>query len=137
MTRMIFINLPVKDLDLSTKFYRAIGCQKNDQFSDETSSSMIWSETIVFQLMTHEKFASFISMPIADAGAACHALYALSCDSREAVDDTVKAAEASGGRTDIRDTMDLGWMYNRAFADPDGNVFEAAWMDMSGANVPG
>ena len=130
---MIFVNLPVNDLDRATKFYKAIGCTKNERFSDETSSSMVWSDTITFQLMTHEKFAAFIALPIADAHKACNALYALSQDSREAVDAIMKAADVSGGRTDVRDTMDLGWMYNRAFADPDGNVFEAVWMDMSEA----
>ncbi|SON56735.1 putative lactoylglutathione lyase [Hartmannibacter diazotrophicus] len=132
MTRMIFVNLPVKDLARATAFYEAIGFQKNEQFSDETSSSMVWSDTIFFQIMTHEKFASFISLPIADAHEVCPALFALSLDSRDAVDAIMTAAEASGGQTGDRDTMDFGWMYNRAFADPDGNIFEAVWMDMSG-----
>lgn len=27
--------------------------------------------------------------------------------------------------------MDMGFMYNRSFSDPDGHMFEAVWMDMS------
>lgn len=34
MPKMIFVNLPVKDLAAATRFYEAIGCSKNEQFSD-------------------------------------------------------------------------------------------------------
>jgi uncharacterized protein len=131
MTKMIFINLPVKDLAAATRFYEAIGCVLNPQFSNEGASSMVWSDAIVFQLLTHEFYATFTSLPIADAHAASAALYALSCDSREAVDAMVDAAADAGGKADVRETQDMGFMYIRTFADPDGNVFEPAFMDMA------
>lgn len=130
MTKMIFVNLPVKDLAASTRFYEAIGCAKNDMFSDDNASSMVWSDTITFMLLTHAHFANFTSRPIADAQATCQVLLALSQDSRAAVDAIVKAAGKTGGTADPREAMDMGFMYNRAFADPDGHIFEAAWMDM-------
>ena len=58
-------------------------------------------------------------------------LYALSRDSRDEVDAMVEAAAKAGGRADVRETQDMGFLYVRTFADPDGNVFEPAWMDMS------
>jgi predicted lactoylglutathione lyase len=131
MPKMIFINLPVSDLAVSTRFYEAIGCQKNDMFSDEKASSMMWSDAIVFQLLTHEFYATFTSRPIADAHATSAALLAISCDSREAVDAIVDAAVKAGGKPDIRPAQDMGFMYGRTFEDPDGNVFEPMWMDMS------
>jgi predicted lactoylglutathione lyase len=130
MTRMIFVNLPVKDLAASTRFYEAIGCAKNDMFSDDNASSMVWSDTITFMLLTHAHFANFTSRPIADAHATCQVLLAVSRDSREEVDAIAVAAGKAGGTTDPREPMDMGFMYNRAFADPDGHIFEAAWMDM-------
>lgn len=130
MTKMIFINLPVSDIAASTRFYEAIGCTRNDQFSDHQAASMVWSDTITFQLLTREYFSSFISRPVADAKASCQVLLAISLDSRDAVDGIAGAAASSGGTADIRDPMDMGWMYNRAFQDPDGHVFEAVWMDM-------
>jgi predicted lactoylglutathione lyase len=130
---MIFVNLPVKDLAASTRFYEAIGCVKNEQFSDEKSSSMVWSDTITFQLLTHEYFATFATRPIGDAQAATGVLFALSRESRGEVDAMVEAAAAAGGRADVRAAQDLGFMYVRTFEDLDGRVFEPAWMDMTAA----
>jgi hypothetical protein len=131
---MIFVNLPVKDLTTATRFYEAIGCEKNEQFSDEQATSMVWSDTITFQLLTRDFFATFISKPIADAHETCQVLLALTRDSRDDVDAIAEAAASAGGKTDVREVMDMGWMYNRAFADPDGHVFEAVWMDMNAAS---
>jgi uncharacterized protein len=136
MPKMVFVNLPVGDLAASTRFYSAIGCEKNEQFSDEKASSMIWSDAITFQLLTRDYFSTFTSKAIPDAHQTCQMLLALSCDSRDDVDAMSAAAASAGGKADIRETMDLGWLYNRAFADPDGHVFEAVWMDakaLSGA----
>lgn len=135
MPRMIFVNLPVKDLAAATRFYAAIGCEKNEQFSGEQAAMMVWSDTITFMLLTRDYFATFISKPITDAHTACEVLLALSRDSREEVDGIVKAARDGGGKADVRETMDMGWMYNRAFQDPDGHVFEAVWMDVAAATA--
>ena len=133
MPKMIFLNLPVKDIAASVRFYEAIGCKKNEQFSDEKSASMVWSDTIVFQLLTHEYFSTFTAKPIAKAGEAVGMLVALSCESREEVDAISRAAAASGGKADVREPQDMGFMYVRTFEDPDGHVFEPAWMDMGAA----
>jgi predicted lactoylglutathione lyase len=73
MSKMIFINLPVKDLAAATHFYEAIGCAKNAAFSDEKASSMAWSDAITFQLLTHDFYATFTRQPIADANVTCMA----------------------------------------------------------------
>ena len=135
MPKTIFINLPVKDLAAATRFYQAIGCAKNEQFSDHQASSMVWSDTITFQLLVTDYFAGFTPKRVADAHAACEVLLALSLDSRAAVDTIVEAAVANGGKADVRELMDMGWMYNRAFEDPDGHVFEAIFMDMDAASA--
>lgn len=129
MPKMIFVNLPVKDLAAATRFYQAIGCEKNEQFSDEKASSMAWSDTITFQLLTRAYYATFTSKPIADAHQTSAMLIALSQGSRAEVDAIVEAASAAGGKADIRERQDMGFMYLRTFADPDGNVFEPMWMD--------
>lgn len=133
MPKMIYVNLPVRDLAAATRFYTAIGCQKNESFSDNESASMVWSDTITFQLMTLEKFATFAHKPIADARATCGVLLALTYDNRAEVDTIAAAAANSGGKADVREPIDLGWLYNRAFEDVDGHVFEAISADMSGA----
>lgn len=131
MPKMLFVNLPVTDLAAATRFYAAIGFEKNDQFSNEQASSMVWSEAITFQLMTRDYYQTYTSKPIADARETSAALFALSRDSRDEVDAMVEAAAKAGGTADIREAQDMGFMYLRSFADPDGNVFEPAWMDMS------
>lgn len=130
MPRMIFVNLPVRDIAAATRFYEAIGCEKNVQFSDEKASSMVWSETITFQLLARDYFATFTPKQIADAQKTSEVLLCLTRDSREEVDAMAQAAAGAGGRADIREPMDMGFMYNRAFEDPDGHVFEIVWMNM-------
>ena len=135
MPQMIFVNLPVKDLTASVRFYEAIGCTKNEQFSDDRSASMALSDTIIFQLLTHDYFKTFATKPIADPRQAVGMLIALSRDSREEVDAITEAAAKAGGKADVRERQDMGFMYVRSFEDPDGHVFEPAWMDMAAASA--
>jgi hypothetical protein len=131
---MIFVNLPVADLDRSVDFYEAIGAEQNLQFTDETASMMVVSDAIHVMLLTHGKFAQFIGAKrIADARETVQVLLALSCDSREGVDDITEKAIAAGGR-EARDKEDHGWMYGRAFEDPDGHTWEPVWMDVEAAS---
>jgi uncharacterized protein len=135
MSRMIFVNLPVRDLAAATRFYEALGCSKNEQFSDQNASSMVWSDTITFQLLTRDYFATFTPKAIADAHKSTEVLLALTLDSRAEVDRITEAAAAAGGRADVREKMDMGFMYNRAVDDPDGHVLELVWMDIAAATA--
>lgn len=128
MSRMIFVNLPVTDLDASMTFYKCIGFENNPHFTDDTAACMVWSETINVMLHTHAKWRKFTSRPIPPATSS-EVMLALSCDSREVVDAMNEAAAANGGAADINPMQDLGFMYNRNLADPDGHVWEAMWMD--------
>ena len=129
MARMIFVNLPVRDLAAATAFYRALGGELNPQFSGEHSSSMMFSEAIVVMLLDHEHYRQFTARPIGDARAASQALLCLTADARGAVDATVARAAAAGGRADPNPKQDHGFMYGRSVEDPDGNVWELVWMD--------
>ena len=130
MSRMIFVNLPVANLEASMNFYKALGFENNLQFTDDTAACMVWSETINVMLLTHAKWRTFTDRPIPPVTSS-EVMLAISCDSREAVDGMNEAAAASGGTADINPAQDLGFMYNRNLADPDGHVWEAMWMDMS------
>ncbi|RYZ70652.1 MAG: lactoylglutathione lyase [Lysobacteraceae bacterium] len=130
MPRMIFVNLPVADLAASMKFYEALGFSNNPQFTDHTAACMVWSDTIHVMLLTHDKWNSFTARPIPPAGASEVAL-ALSMDDRAAVDAFNEAAAAHGGTADINPVQDLGFMYGRDIADPDGHVWGPFWLDMA------
>jgi predicted lactoylglutathione lyase len=128
MPKLIFVNLPVRDLPRSMAFYEALGFTVNPHFTDETAACMVWSETIHAMLLTHAKWRTFTSRPIPSADSS-EVLLALSCESKAEVDAMNAAAAANGGTADINPLQDLGFMYNRNLADPDGHVWEAFWMD--------
>ena len=78
MPKMIFVNLPVRDLTASTAFYKALGGTVNPQFSGDKSSCMVLSDTIFVMLLTHEHYRQFTQRPIGDARRESQALIALS-----------------------------------------------------------
>ena len=131
MARMIFVNLPVADLTASMAFYQALGFENNPNFTDETAACMVWSEAIHVMLLSHDKWRTFTSRPIPPTNTS-EVLLALTCDNRDDIDTMNTVATSHGGTADINPTQDLGFMYSRAFADPDGHVWEPVWMDPAG-----
>lgn len=128
MSRMIFVNLPVADLPASMAFYESLGFKNNPHFTDATAACMVWSDAIHVMLLTHDKWRHFTSRPIPPQTSS-EVMLCLSCDNREAVDAMNKAAGANGGTADINPQQDLGFMFSRSLADPDGHVWEPMWMD--------
>ena len=125
--RKIFVNLPVKDLERSMQFFANLGFRFNPQFTDETAACMVISEDIYAMLLTEKKFAVFTPKPICDAAKTTEVLVALSCESREEVEDLVRKAVASGGSV-YADAKDYGFMYQHGFQDPDGHIWELIYM---------
>jgi len=128
MTKMIFVSLPVTDLQTSIAFYKALGFQQNPQFSDATSACMVWSEAIYAMLLTHAKWRTFTERPLPPPGTSA-VMLSLAMDSRAAVDSMNRAAAAHGGQADVNPVQDLGFMYSRDLADPDEHLWGAFWMD--------
>lgn len=134
MPRMIFVNLPVADLEASVAFYRAAGFRQDARFSQPGAcAAMVWSDTITIMLLSHARFADFTGKRIIDPKREVQALLCLSMDSRGEVDRIVAAAVAAGGRADPGPVQEYGFMYGRSFEDPDGHVFEPMWMDVEAA----
>lgn len=131
MGKMIFVNLPVRDLPAATRFYLAIGGALNPQFSNEQASSIMFSDAIGVMLLTHEHYRQFTARPIGDARQSSQALFALTTASKDEVNATIEQGVAAGGRADPNPAQDLGFMFNRHIEDPDGNVWELLWMDPS------
>jgi hypothetical protein len=130
MATMIFVNLPVKDLERSMAFFAGLGYAFNAQFTDDTAACMVISDQIHAMLLTEAKFRDFTRKEIADATKTTEVLICLSAESRQGVDALVDKALALGG-TEARDPMDYGFMYARSFNDPDGHIWEIAYMDPS------
>lgn len=130
MAKQIFINLAVKDLQKSMAFYTALGFANNPQFSDETAKCMVWSETIFVMLLTHEKFASFASKPIADTKSKLAGLFSLSTNSIDELNHIMTNGLKAGG-IEPNEMRDHGFMQERTIEDFDGHTWEIFYMDMT------
>ncbi len=130
MAKQVFINLAVKDLQRSMDFYSALGFSNNPQFSDNTGKCMVWSENIFVMLLTHEKFATFATKPIADTKSNVAGLFSLSLNSVEDVNDLMESGLKAGG-TEPNELRDYGFMQQRTIEDPDGHTWELFYMDLT------
>lgn len=134
MASMIFVNVPVRDLPASMAYYKALGFDHNPSFTDDSAACIVISDTIFVMALTYARFKDFSPLPIPDPKQQTQALYALSRDSRAAVDAIAEAGLKAGGH-EVRAAQDMGFMYSRAFEDPDGHIFEPAWMDVEAATA--
>jgi uncharacterized protein len=128
MNRMIFLNLPVRDLAKSRAFFEALGFSFNPQFTGDGAACVIISDTIFVMLLPHEKFLHFAPKGICDTATANEVLITLSCESREAVDTMVRNAVSAGGQAH-EEPQDHGFMYDHGFLDPDGHAWGVMWMN--------
>jgi predicted lactoylglutathione lyase len=132
MARQIFVNLPIRDMESSQAFFRALGFAFNPQFTNAQGACMVVSEGIYVMLLVEPFFQTFTKKPVADARRSTEVLVCLSCESRDEVDALVKKALAAGG-TAPNPPQDHGFMYSHGFEDPDGHVWELVWMDPNAA----
>jgi len=127
-----FVNLPVKDLNRTKEFFGSIGFEFNPQYSDENALCLVINDTTFAMLLVDTYFRTFIKKPVADVSSAAGAIIALSADSRAQVDELADKALAAGGKPS-NDPADHGFMYVRSFEDPDGHLWEIAYMDPNAA----
>jgi predicted lactoylglutathione lyase len=126
--RMIFVNLPVKDLEAAKRFYGELGFGNNPEFTDDSAACMVVDENIFVMLLVEDRFKDFINGEIADATSATEVLNCLSADSREQVDELVQKAIGAGGKP-WKPAMEEGPMYGGSFQDLDGHVWEVLHME--------
>jgi predicted lactoylglutathione lyase len=130
MAKQVFINLAVTNLQQSMDFYTALGFTNNPQFSDETAKCMVWCENIFLMIMTHEKFSSFATKPIADTNSNLAGIFSLSLESIEEVN-TLMTNGLNAGGIEANEMRDYGFMQQRTIEDFDGHTWELFYMDMS------
>ena len=128
MSRLIFVNLPVRDLQKSMAFFSALGFTYNQQFTDDKAASMIISDKAFVMLLSEPFFRGFTKNELCDTSRYTETLLALSCESKEEVDQMVQKAIEAGGRHAM-DATDHGFMYSWSFYDLDGHHWEVMWMD--------
>jgi uncharacterized protein len=133
MIRQIFVNLPIKDMQRSQAFFKALGLSFDPRFTNDQGACLQIAQNIYAMLLVEPFFQGFTKLPVADARKCTEVLIALSCDSRAEVDARVAQAVAAGGTTPNA-PVDHGFMYQHGFADLDGHQWEVFWMDESAAS---
>jgi uncharacterized protein len=133
MSRQIFVNLPIKNMEKSQAFFKSLGFAFNPQFTNDQGACLVISEDHNYVMLLVESFFStFIKKSIADTSKTSEVLVCISCDSRAEVDELVKKAVAAGGKT-LTAAQDHGFMYSHGFEDLDGHIWEPVWMDPNAA----
>lgn len=126
----IYVNLPVRDVKATRKFWTSLGFSVNEQFSDENAICVVLNEGAIYVMFLIDSyFQTFTNRPVAKSDTT-QVLLAISVDSRPAVDTLVEQAIAEGGNQ-YSDPQDHGWMYQRAFADINGHQWEVMFADIS------
>jgi predicted lactoylglutathione lyase len=126
--RMLFVNLPVADVERSQAFFASLGFSFNPAFADENTACMLVGEQAVVMLLNRERFAQFSKLPVGDPTTHALTLFCFSVASRDEVDSVSAAALAAGGR-EADGPEDFGFMYSRSFFDLDGHGWQVMWMD--------
>lgn len=132
-SKMIFLNLPVSDLDRAKEFYESLDWSVNPDFTDENAACVVVDDNICLMLLTKDFYTTFAERPIADTGAFSAATYALALPDRQDVDDLTEAAIKAGGteetaKSERREQEAEVGMYGRTFLDLDGHQWEPFYM---------
>lgn len=132
MAKMIFVNLPVTDMQRSIKFYEALGFKQNKDFSDENGSGMMWDDNIWVMLLTHDFYRKFLrDHQLADSKKVSGSMTAFSLESIEAVKRFAQKAKDNGGDFyHVEMGIPAEQMYELEVIDIDGNLLSASWMNI-------
>ncbi len=128
MSRLIFVNLPVKDVAASTAFFTRLGFSFNPRFSDDRTLCMVIADNIFVMLLEEGFFRTFINGDVSDAHQTTEVLTSLSASSKEEVQELVRKALDAGAKP-WQEPVAHGVMYYHSFQDPDGHVWEIMHMD--------
>jgi len=130
--RMLFVTLPVADVERSRAFFAKLGFSFDPAFSGESAACMLVGEQASVMLGDHETFAKYSHLPMADPTTHALALFSFSVSARDEVDTVAEAAFAAGAR-EADGPEDHGFMYSRSFFDLDGHGWQVMWMDPAAA----
>jgi len=130
MGRKIFVNLPIRDMQRSQDFFRALGFSFNPQFANEQSTCMVMSDSTVAMLHLEPVFDGFTGQQTGTGWTTREVIVGLSATSPDDVDHLVDVAVSAGGQP-LGGAIAQGPMYMRAFRDLDGHQWSFIHMDIS------
>ena len=126
---MLFINMPVTDLDRAKAFWEALGFEINPAFTDHNAACVVIEKDHSYaMIVTREFYQTFTDLPLGDPAKNPTSGTSIFVNSREEVDAAVERGLAAGGR-EAQPPADYGFMYQRGIADLDGHQWEVFYMD--------
>jgi len=128
MINSIFVNLHVKNLERSVKFFTQLGFKFNPQFTNEDATCMILGKDMYAMLLVEQTFTGFTKRPVGETPKTAEVIVSLMLDNRPDVDILADKA-LKAGAVNYSDPVEMGFMYNRSFQDLDGHLWEVGWMD--------
>ena len=128
MSKMIFVNLPINDVEATRAFFTGLGYSFNEQFSDDKALCLVISENIFAMLVKPEFLNTFLDKPVGDPKQAVTTIISLTFDSRDEVIAHCEKAFSLGARN-YKEQVDHGFMLQWGYEDLNGNIWEAIWMD--------
>ncbi|WP_437616937.1 VOC family protein [Sorangium sp. So ce834] len=132
MSHKLFVSLPIKNLERTKAFFKALGFTFNPKVTGEEAACMLIGEHAYAMLLVEPFFKTFTKKEICDTATHVEGAFGLSCESRAEVDAMVAKALAGGGK-EAGPPEDHGFMYSRSFEDLDGHHWEVVWMDPAAA----
>lgn len=130
MTKEMWLNLPVKDVEKSKEFFSRIGFSANEKHATgEMACFEVGTKKMTVLFFAEETFKSFTKSGISDTKNDSEVLISFDAESREEVDETARKVFDAGGMIFSEPAEIQGWMYGFAFADLDGHRWNALYMD--------
>jgi predicted lactoylglutathione lyase len=123
MSTKIAVNLPVKDLAASTRFFSALGFPGDKRLTNENTEAVAVSDDIYVLLIVDSQFKAITRKKIPDTAMTSEAILQLQVDSRQRVDELVDKAFAAGAQP-ANEPSDQGFLYGRSFRDLDGHHWD-------------
>jgi predicted lactoylglutathione lyase len=134
MTKELWINLPVENIDKSKEFYKGIGFTLNTSYNNDHSASFfVGSKKVVLMLFEYSAFKGFTNMPVTDTKQSTEVLFSIDAENKEEVDEMAAKAINAGGKSNHKPSEMNGWMYGCGFTDPDSHQWNVLYMDMNKA----
>jgi predicted lactoylglutathione lyase len=121
--RITMVTLAVKDLEISRKFYAALGFVEADGGNEKIAFYKMNGQ--FFSLYSRDGLCEDLGMPIHGRSTG-NATMATNYDSREAVDAAFKTAIDAGAIVVTQPTEVFWGGYSGNYTDPDGHLWEIA-----------
>ncbi|WP_149276536.1 VOC family protein [Pareuzebyella sediminis] len=130
--KTIWLNLPVKNVQRSKDFFKAIGFRENPMHrnAEHLASFLIGDNDFVMMLFPEADFIGFTNNKVSDTLKGTEVLLNIDAQSRSEVDEMAKKVLAAGGEIYAEPGEAQGWMYAFGFKDVDGHRWSMLYMDM-------